>query len=210
MRIFSFSSLKVSLMTLFLFSFFSTQVHAGQPLESLVWKMSVATTAALIATTNPLKARGMTTEIGGGDHVSVVRAGAQWDWNDDLLEVFGWNVSSYWQLDFSRWQSTRDSSQTGVNMTVGFTPMFRFTGKEGYVQPYVDVGVGISLFTVSSFQEHEFGSNFQFADMLGIGANIGKRNQWGFAYKFQHYSNGSVRVPNKGINFHFLTLTYQY
>ncbi|MCF6336419.1 MAG: acyloxyacyl hydrolase [Gammaproteobacteria bacterium] len=170
----------------------------------------MATTAALIATTNPLKARGMTTEIGGGDHVSVVRAGAQWDWNDDLLEVFGWNVSSYWQLDFSRWQSTLDASQTGVNMTVGLTPMFRFTGKKGYVQPYLDVGVGVNLFTVSRFQEHEFGSNFQFSDQFSVGANIGKRNQWGFAYKFQHYSNGSVRVPNKGINFHFLTLTYQY
>jgi len=175
-----------------------------------MWKASAATTAVLIATTNPLKARSMSMETGGGENVEVVRAGAQWDWNDDLMDVFGWKLSSYWQLDFSRWQSTKDSSQDGVNMTVGLTPMFRFTGKKGYVQPFLDVGVGVYLFTVSSFKEHEFGSNLQFTDLFNVGVNVGKRNQWGFSYKFQHYSNGSVRVPNKGINFHFLTLTYQY
>ncbi len=210
MRILSFPSLKAVLATLFLFFFLAAQAQATDPFESTLWKASATTTAVLIVATNPLKARSMSTEMGGGDHVYVARVGAQWDWNDDLMEVFGWKLSSYWQFDISRWQSTRDSSQGGVNMTAGFTPMFRFTGKEGYVQPYLDVGVGVYLFTVSRFQEHEFGSNFQFSDMFSVGANVGKRNQWGFAYKFQHYSNGSVRVPNKGINFHLLTLTYKY
>jgi len=211
MCIFSFSSLKVSLGTLVLFFFLTTQqAQASDPIESTVWKAAVTTTAVLIATTNPLKARSMSMEIGSGDRVYVVRGGAQWDWNDDLMEVFGWTLSSYWQFDISRWQSTVDLSQEGVNMTVGFTPMFRFTGKKGYVQPFLDVGVGVYLFTVSSFQEYEFGSNFQFSDVVSVGANVGKRNQWGFAYKFQHYSNGSVRVPNEGINFHFLTMTYKY
>ncbi|MBL1276830.1 MAG: acyloxyacyl hydrolase [Ectothiorhodospiraceae bacterium] len=175
-----------------------------------MWKASATATAVLIAKTNPLEADRMSMEIGGGDHFYVIRAGAEWDWKDNLLTVYGWNVSSYWQLDFSKWQSTRDASQSGANVTAGLTPMFRFTGSKGYVQPYFDVGVGVYLFTDSSLEDHEFGSNFQFSDLLRVGAHIGHRNQWGVGYKFQHYSNGSVREPNKGINFHFITLSYKY
>ncbi len=175
-----------------------------------MWKSSAAATAALIATTNPLKTDRMSLEIGGGDHFYVTRAGAEWNWNDDLMQVFGWNLSSYWQLDFSKWQSTVDASQDGANVTVGLTPMFRFTGSKGYYQTYVDVGVGVYLFTHSQLKDHEFGSNFQFTDLFGVGTHFGNRNQWGLGYKFQHYSNGSVRVPNKGINFNFITLSYKY
>lgn len=209
MRIFP-AVLKSLLLAIFFSLFLFSQAHATDGIESTVWKSAVTATAVLIAKTNPLKARSMSMEVGGGDHFSVIRAGAQWDWNDDLLEVWGWKVSSYWQLDFSKWQSTVDASQTGANVTVGLIPMYRFTGKPGYVQPFVDVGVGVYLFTDSQLKDHQFGSNFQFSDLLAIGANVGKRNQWGFAYKFQHYSNGSVKVPNHGINFHFLTLSYKY
>lgn len=152
----------------------------------------------------------MSSELGGGEHMNVARVGAQWDWNDNLMTVFGWRLDSYWQLDFSKWQSTRDSSQDGAVVTAGFTPMFRFTGNKGSVQPYLDVGVGVYVFSVSSIEDHEFGSNFQFSDMFSVGANFGKRYQWGVGYKFQHYSNGSVRVPNHGINFHLMTLSYEY
>ncbi|MDT8383844.1 MAG: acyloxyacyl hydrolase [Gammaproteobacteria bacterium] len=175
-----------------------------------MWKASAAATAVLIATTNPLQADRVSMELGGGEHVYVVRAGAEWDWNDNLMTVFGWRLSTYWQLDFSKWQSTRDASQDGANVTVGFTPMFRFTGRTGYIEPYLDVGVGVYLFTVSRLEDHEFGSNFQFSDLFGVGMRFGERKQWALGYKFQHYSNGSVRVPNHGINFNFLTLSYKY
>jgi hypothetical protein len=209
MRIFSIL-LKTVQFACFLSCFFVMQAQANQPVESFLWKASSTATAALIATTNPIKADRMSAEVGGGEHVYVVRGGAEWDWNDNLMQVFGWNLSTYWQLDFSKWQSTRDSSQDGANVTAGLTPMFRFTGKKGYIQPYLDVGVGIYLFSVSRLEDHEFGSNFQFSDLFAVGARFGQRKQWAVGYKFQHYSNGSVRTPNHGINFNFLTLSYKY
>jgi lipid A 3-O-deacylase len=204
------SLLKCTFATLVLVFTSMNSAHANQPIDSFLWKASVATTVALIAKTNPLQADRMSTEIGGGEHFSVGKVAAQWDWNDDLLTVFGWSVSSYWQLEFSKWQSQQDSSQYGANLTAGVIPMFRFTGDKAYYQPYVDVGVGVSVFTDSRIGESEFGSNFQFTDVFGIGINFGKRNQWGLGYKFQHYSNGSVRAPNSGINFNLLNLTYKY
>lgn len=209
MRFFS-SSAKTFLLIGSLFFLPTTQSFANQPIESFLWKASSTATAVLIATTNPIKADRMSAEVGGGEHVYVVRAGAEWNWNDNLMELFGWKLSTYWQLDFSKWQSTRDASQDGANVTTGLTPMFRFTGKSGYIQPYLDVGVGIYLFSVSRLEDHEFGSNFQFSDLFAVGARFGQRKQWAVGYKFQHYSNGSVRVPNHGINFNFLTLSYKY
>lgn len=205
-----FSLSKAALFSLLLLFLLVPQANANQPVESFLWKASAAASAVLIATTNPIQADRISMELGGGEHVNVVRVGAEWDWNDDLMTVFGWDLSTYWQLEFSRWQSTRDASQDGANVTAGLIPMFRFTGNKGYFQPYLDVGVGISFFTVSQLEDHEFGSNFQFTDLFVLGARFGKRHQWALSYKFQHYSNGAVRVPNQGINFNFLTLSYKY
>lgn len=201
---------KVFQLAIFLACFFVSQAQANQPLESFIWKSSAAATAALIAATNPMKADRVAAELGGGEHVYVIRVGAEWDWNDDLMALLGWNLSTYWQLDFSKWQSTRDASQAGANVTVDLTPVFRFSGKTGGFQSFVDVGVGVALFSVSRLEDHEFGSNFQFSSLLGLGTRFGSRNQWGMGYKFQHYSNGSVREGNHGINFNFLTLSYEY
>jgi len=190
----------------------ASEAQARTKFESFMWKSAAAATVALIATTNPAKADGVTLELGGdadGDF-NVTRIGLQWDWNKNILELYGWKLNSYWQLEFSKWQGTYSSSQEAANITAGIIPVFRFLGKPGYAQPYFDVGIGLNAFTDSRLDGHEFGSNFQFSDVMAFGANVGKHNQWGFGYKFEHYSNGSVRSPNSGINFHALTLTYRY
>lgn len=203
---------KSLILTLFLFAATANEAQARTKFESFMWKSAVAASIALIAVTNPANTDAVTLEQGvdGDGDFEVTRVGLQWDWNDNLLELYDWKLNSYWQLEFSKWQGTYDSAQEAANVTAGIIPMFRFIGKPGYTQAFVDVGVGISLFTDSKLGGHEFGSNFQFTDILAAGVNVGKRNQWGFAYKFEHYSNGSVRPPNSGINFHALTLTYRY
>ena len=204
--------LKSLTLTLIIFAVTASEAQARTKFESFMWKSAVAASSVLIAVTNPAKTDGVTIEQGGdadGDFY-VTRIGLQWDWNDNLLNLYGWKASSYWQLEFSKWQGTYDSAQEAANVTAGIIPMFRLTGKPGYAQPFVDVGVGISAFTDSKLGGHEFGSNFQFTDILVAGVFVGKRNQWGYAYKFEHYSNGSVRPPNSGINFHAITLTYRY
>lgn len=189
-----------------------SQAEERSAVESLVWRTSVAATLALMAYTNAADADAITGELGvdSEGEFTVTRLGLQWDWNDNLLELNGWQLDSYWQLEFSKWQSVNDSTQVGVNVTAGIIPMFRFQSKPAYVRPYVAVGVGLNVFTDSRLESYEFGSNFQFSDVMVLGMNIGTKNQWGIAYKFQHYSNGSVRPPNSGINFNFLTLTYNY
>jgi lipid A 3-O-deacylase len=209
----SFRFLQKALLLMVMMSFVSvSQAEERSAWESLLWRTSVATTLALVAYTNAAGADAITGEMGvdSEGEFNVVRAGLQWDWNDNLLELGGWQLDSYWQLEFSKWQSVTDNTQVGVNVTAGIIPMFRFQSRPAYVRPYVAVGVGLNVFTDSKLESYEFGSNFQFSDVMVLGMNIGTKNQWGIAYKFQHYSNGSVRPPNSGINLSFLTLTYNY
>jgi hypothetical protein len=185
-------------------------VWADQPRETLAWRFAVASTISLFYATNPLKADRMDFSGGGGEDVDVARIGVQWDWHHGLLDLAGYQLGSYVQLDLSRWQSTLDSTQVGANNTLGVTPVFRFTRDFGGVASYIDTGVGFYVFSSSKVNETRFGTNFQFGDMLGTGLFFGARRQWGLGYKYQHHSNNGIELPNQGINFHFVQLTYKY
>ncbi len=192
----------------------ASQVHAAQPIGSWAWRAASAMTISLFYATNITGADRMIAGYGSGENVNAVRLGAQWDWNDDLLEVFGFNLGTFWQLDYSKWQSTIDSSQMGANNTLGLTPVFRFTRSFGAgdhpTKVYLDTSLGVYLFSSTQVNDSKFGSNFQFSDSLAMGAYFGEKNQWTVGYKFQHYSNGSVKLPNNGINLNFLTVSYEY
>lgn len=188
----------------------SGQVWAGKSSEPAGLSLAVGPTLLLVYLTNAFGADRMAIEAGNGDDVNVVRMSAQWDWNSDLLEVGGFTLDSYWQLDYSGWQSTLISTQEGVNNTLGFTPVFRFLKPMESMTFYLDTGIGFYLFSTTQINDSRFGSNFQFGNMVGAGLLFGERRQWGLGYKFQHHSNNSMALPNDGINFHFLTLSYQY
>ena len=178
--------------------------------ESLPWKLAVGTTIALVYATNPVKANRMCVEIGGSSHISLARIGAQWDWHDNLLQWRGFRLGTYWQLDYAKWQSTRISSSAGANNTLGLTPVFRFTGRLGAVKSYVETAIGVHLFSHSTLDGVDYGSNFQFGDHLGFGVFFGQRQQWSLGYKFLHHSNNSLGTPHNGIDFHLLSLSYAY
>jgi hypothetical protein len=57
------------------------------------------------------------------------------------------------------------------------------------------------------FDLHLF-TAFQFANMAGVGVQFGGRQQYQAGYRFQHVSNGGIKEPNPGINFHQLYLQY--
>jgi hypothetical protein len=54
------------------------------------------------------------------------------------------------------------------------------------------------------------GTAFQFADMAGVGMQFGSHQQYQAGYRFQHISNGGIKEPNPGINFHQLYLQYNF
>ena len=178
--------------------------------ESNAWKVAIASSLSLLYITNGLHADRMILESGGGESVYILRAGAQWDWEEDILEFLGFKLDAYLQFDYAKWQSTRDSTQEGANNSIGFTPVFRFTRHTDLATIYIDTSIGMALVATTHINDSGFGSNFQFTDSLSIGALFGARRQWGVGYKYNHMSNNSIKLPNNGINFHLVSLSYEY
>lgn len=188
----------------------SSQVAAATKFESTTWKAVVASSISLIYITNPLNADRMFFESGGGESVVVVRGGAQWDWRENILTFLGFDLSTILQVDFSSWQSTKDSTQEGANNSLGFNPIFRFERQIDKGVFYLDTSVGLALISSTQINSSDFGSNFQFSGLLGIGALLGNRLEWSVGYKFNHFSNNSISLPNNGINFHMISISYKY
>ena len=178
--------------------------------ESLTAGLAAVSTIAVVFATNPMEADRMVFEAGRADHVYVLRGGAQWDWKHDLLTLGGFRLDSYLQFDYSKWQSTLDSSQKGNNNAIGLTPFFRFSRVIGSVPVYIETGIGAYLISSTTINDRRFSTNFQFGDSLGMGVFLGERRQWTLGYKFQHHSNNGIKLPNNGLNIHFFAISYAY
>ncbi|CAB3798970.1 Lipid A deacylase PagL [Paraburkholderia ultramafica] len=94
---------------------------------------------------------------------------------------------------------------------IGVTPVIRFIKAAGSIRPFVEVGAGIRLLSSPRISStFTLSTAFQFANMAGLGAQFGSRQQYLAGYRFQHISNGGIKEPNPGINFSQLYLQYNF
>lgn len=181
-------------------------------LESRAWKLAALTTIGLTYLTNPAEADTMYGEMGAhGDDVFIEVIGARWDTRSDLLKIGHATLNSYWQVEYTKWQSLIDRTQEGANSGLGAAYVYRFlSDSEQGLKPFLDVGLGGGFISSTHINERQFGTNFQFNSLYRLGMAYGERRQWEASYRFMHYSNFSIATPNKGINFHLLSLNYRY
>jgi lipid A 3-O-deacylase len=89
--------------------------------------------------------------------------------------------------------------------------VFRFIRSSGWIRPYVEAGVGVRLLShVRETETRTFSSSFQFADMVGVGAQFGAHQNYLAGFRFQHLSNAGFEHPNPGINFSQIYLQYNF
>lgn len=87
--------------------------------------------------------------------------------------------------------------------------MFRFIKCSGYIRSFVEAGVaGRLLSHVGETPDRIFSSSFQFADMVGVGAQFGAHRSYQAGFRFQHLSNTGLKRPNPG--FHMSQIYVQY
>lgn len=176
----------------------------------------IAALALLSASPAALAIDGVSFEYGDSDSsnssVNLYRVGVQWDWNKKLIEAGNWHVGGYWDLNLGYWDN-RSAARTNSSITeIGFTPVFRFqqnsiTGPS----PYAELGVGFHfLSTTSVSTERQFGSSFQFGDLVGVGVRLGDKGQYDIGYRYEHLSNAGIKHPNQGINFNQVRFQYHF
>jgi lipid A 3-O-deacylase len=170
-------------------------------------KKMIAAVAALMAANaafafdGPL-VEGVYGEFGTASKVRMARAGATKNW-DPSWSWFDSNIG-YWQL---RQYKNVPGDKSHI-VDIGFTPVFRFenTNKLG---AYAELGIGAHVMS------HHYDNNddglstaFQFGDHIGVGYVFNKN--WEVAVKFQHFSNGSIKKPNSGVDYGVVKLAYRF
>jgi hypothetical protein len=166
----------------------------------LVWGMSAASVHAF---------SGVSVEGGRGDGTDMGRIGVQWDWNRQWFQGRNWHLGGYWDLAIGRWHR---SSAPGFNediTDIGFTPVFRLqqNDRTGF---YAEAAVGFHLLSRTSLGDKRFSTRFQFGDHIGAGYRFGAKGAFDLSYRLQHLSNGGIKRPNNGIDFHQIRLQYHF
>jgi hypothetical protein len=142
-------------------------------------------------------------ELGGGEHVQVVRLAMQKDWNKNWLPASGYHLSGYWDANVAYWRANQwlDVPGSRKNLAViGITPVFRWEADDK-LGLYADAGIGAALFSSVS-------TAYEFADHVGVGYVFA--NKWELGARLQHYSNGGIKHPNGGVNLFMLKAAYHY
>ena len=142
--------------------------------------------------------------IGGeGDGVSVVGAGLR------TREWKTWASGERWRLSLApEWQiGIWDAQQPGISKTrivdSSLTGVLTVRPREdvGSVY-YLDIGFGVHMLSHTRIsEERNFGSSFQFGELVGIGMDFGQRRPYSVAARVQHVSNGGIKRPNPGVTF---------
>lgn len=150
-------------------------------------------------------------EIGSGNQTEMVRLGAQWQWEKQWWKSNGTHIGGYWDLTIARWRGDHFQDVPGnvQNITViGITPVFRLQNDslKGF---YGEAGIGANLLSeLYDNNGRKLSTAFQFGDHLGIGYVF--QNNLDLGIKIQHFSNGSIKQPNQGINFAVVRVAYSF
>jgi hypothetical protein len=154
---------------------------------------------------------GVQISAGVGDHdVKKADLGFVWDPNLTWWHIGGFHFTLVGEVHLAYWHAAGADIHNNI-YEVGATPVFRIIKDSGAMRPYFEAGVGVRLLshpTVSS--DYTLSTAFQFADMVGIGAQFGARQQYQAGFRFQHLSNADIKRPNPGINFSQLYLQYNF
>jgi lipid A 3-O-deacylase len=176
-------------------------------------RFSSALVAALftLAGSEASAADALSVEAGYGNKTEMVRIGAQWKWDKQWWKSEKWHLGGYWHLTASNWHATRFGEQQAAHeniFDVGVTPVFRYQ-RNDYRGWYGEFAIGLHLLSDYYDNNHrQLSTHFQFGDHVGLGYVFSSGIDLGLAY--QHFSNGSIKRPNDGVNFTVLRLSYAF
>lgn len=154
---------------------------------------------------------GLQIATGTGDHhVQKLDLGVVWDPNLTWWEIGQWHFALIGEAHAAWWHTDEANAHRDVG-EFGLTPILRFIKGGGPVRPFIEAGLGVRVLTSPTVStDYKYSTAFQFSPMAGVGVQFGDRQQYQLGYRFQHISNGGIKEPNPGINFHQAYLQYNF
>lgn len=146
-----------------------------------------------------------------GHDVKKLDLGGVWDPGLQWWHIGGFHFTVVGEAHVAYWH---DSEQYAVHPSIwefGLTPVFRIIKDTGWFRPFIEAGVGVRLLThARQTPDRTLSSAFQFADLVGIGAQFGAHQNYQAGLRFQHLSNAGIDRPNPGVNFSQIYVQYNF
>ena len=146
--------------------------------------------------------------IGGGisrhNNIAIARFAIRKDANADFFKTsVGW-MDVYSEASFGFWDKGDDQIYVGA-----YSPVFiYYFGDETWsVHPYIEAGIGVAGISQTKIDTRDLSTAFQFEDRIGIGARM---KDLDLSFRYMHYSNGSIVLPNDGIDIFIFTAGYRF
>lgn len=124
----------------------------------------------------------------------TARVGLGFDWDKTWMQSSTGRLTGYWDLGYTYWEA---GDEAGGRHLVSFAPVFVYEFGRGELKPFVEAGIGVSLFSGTTTGDQKLGSAFNFEDRIGAGFKIGDSQKVGL--RVTHYSNAGIKEPNDGI-----------
>lgn len=124
----------------------------------------------------------------------TARTALGFNWDRAWLQSSVGKVTGYWDLGYTYWQA---GDQAGGRHTISLSPVFMYEFGQGNIKPFLEAGIGISVFSGTNAGDQKMSTAFNFEDRIGAGLKIGDTQKVGI--RAIHYSNGGIKEPNDGI-----------
>lgn len=124
----------------------------------------------------------------------TARAGFGIGWDKSWLQSSTGKLTGYWDYGYTYWEA---GNKAGARHSLSLAPVFVYEFGSSDIKPFIELGVGASIFSGRSAGDRAFGSAFNFEDRLGVGLKIGDTQRLGA--RVIHYSNAGIKEPNDGI-----------
>lgn len=172
-------------------------------------KLAAWTLAALAATSlaaAPVQASDSDNNISAsvgvtGQGEMTWRASFVHDWDKQWWQGERGYLTGYWDTAYTYWEGSDAASAHSLS----FSPVFVYQFHGERVRPFVEVGIGVSLFSSTEVGEQSMGSAFHFEDRIGAGVVLPSGSRLGV--RAMHYSNAGIKQPNDGIESYALFYT---
>ncbi len=142
------------------------------------------------------------------------RVAAMWSFRTiNSVTASNWRVFPIWETSMGYWDGQPHAYRGGNDhlfvLTTG--PLFRWQHEpQSTKKPstYLELGIGASWLSDTNIAGRKLSTHFQFEDKVGIGLRFGEQQQYDIGIRAIHYSNGSIKRPNNGVNMLLLSVGY--
>lgn len=136
-----------------------------------------------------------------GQTSQTYRLGMKFDWDKSWMQSDVGRLTGYWDGAYTFWDGDKRASVRSLS----FSPVFVYEFAGDTVKPYVEAGIGVSVFSRTRIEDNNLGSAFNFEDRIGFGLRFNGGHEIGI--RATHYSNAGIKQPNDGIESYALHYT---